>query len=938
MRRSFRIRLAACTVAACCAAPALAAQDHEFLPGTVRDPAVPSQQDVLGFATGERITTHRDVERRLAALDAASDRVRVETYGASVEGRALWLVFVSSPANLARLDAVRASMQRLADPRGVAEDELRRLADETPAFTWIACSVHGDEISPTDAALWLAWHLASARGDALVDKILHETIVVLDPLQNPDGRERFVFTSDQTRGRWPSAEPAAAERDQPWPAGRFNHALFDMNRDWFALTQPETRARVKAFLRHWPVVFVDAHEMGTNSSYYFGPPAEPLNPEISPAQHAWLLRYGKNNAAWFDRWGFDYFTREVFDSFYPGYGEGWPTFHGSIGMTFEESSVRGLVAWREDDTTKRYVDSVRRQVMAFLGTAETTARDKDEALMRFVEDRRGAAAEGERGAIKEYVLLPGRDPGRTADLAALLAFQGIEVRRLVAATTNGSVREHGGGGEATSRELPAGSFVVRLDQPAKRLALVLLARQQDMKPEFLQKQIEKEKRREDTEMYDVSAWSLPLTFGVECVATGSFTSGEAVLVDGTSLDEPAIEPQRFADATPARVAYVLPSARAASLRALAELLRAGARVHVAGKSFRIGERRFDPGSLIVKVAENPPSVHALVRALDAAFALDVLACNDSWVDEGVHFGSNDVKWVKPPRVAIAWDRPTATTSAGAVRWLLEWRCGQPVTSVRTDRLRSADLSRFDVLVLPDGGDYGDVLGKSGAERIADWVRAGGTLVTLGGGATRWLTGKDVALLASEAEKRTKPGDEKPEGSKPEDSKPVENKSDETKPDETKPDEAKPAAAETSDAETSKAKKPAYDYERAILPEHEDPAATPGALLRVELDPEEFAAFGAGDAVDVLSTDREIYLPLKLDQGRNVGVFAKRDALLRSGFAWEHKLDQLARKAWLVHQPHGKGHVVAFAEDPAIRGFCRATERLVLNAVFFGPAF
>ena len=900
----------------------LAGQDIDFLPGVARAPAVPTLRAAVGHDTGERITDHREMVRYLRALDAASDRVHAEVYGESSEGRALWLAFVSSPENLARLDANRDAMQRLADPRATAAEQAAALIDGTPGFTWIACAVHGDEISPTDGGLWLAWHLASAQGDELVDTILRETIVVIDPLQNPDGRERFVFNARQTRGRWPSAEPSAAERDQPWPGGRFNHALFDMNRDWFALSQPETRARVKAFLRHYPVVFVDAHEMGSNSSFYFGPPAEPVNPEMTPAQHAWLLRYGQNNAIWFDRYGFDYFTREVFDSFYPGYGDGWPTYHGSIGMTFEEASVRGLVVRRDDEITKHYVESVRHQAMAFLGTCETTARHKDEALQRFYDDRASACEEGRTGPTKEFVLLPGRDPGRARELARLLAFQGIEVQRVTRDLVNPDAHAHGMAGEGTSHAIPVGSYIVRLDQPAKRIAFVLLSRQQDMKPDFLAEQVRKESRRESTDMYDVSAWSLPLMYGVPCLETGTFTAGEFTTLDGTSLAEPTIDPARFADAPRASVAYVLPSSRAASLRALAELLRAGARVHCAGKAFRIGERRFDAGALIVKVAENDASVHALIAALNDALELDVLRCDSSWVDEGIHFGSNEVAWVKPPRVAIAWDRPTAATSAGAVRFLCEWRCGWPVTTVRTARLRGADLSDFDVIILPDGGGYDDALGSSGAKQLAAWVRAGGTLITLGGGATRWLTGKDVGLLASETEKRTKP--EAPK--KKSDGEPEAAAG-------TEPD-AKPKAAEGATDDTPKP----FDYARAILPDEESPAVTPGAILKVVLDPRDFVAFGQGETIDVLSTEREIYLPLKLDQGTNVGVFAPRAELLRSGFAWEHKLDQLAQKAFVVREPLGKGHVVAFAEDPTLRGFCRASERLVLNAVFFGPAF
>ncbi|MFO1050963.1 MAG: M14 metallopeptidase family protein [Planctomycetota bacterium] len=920
-----RIRTGTVLLATLASAPCTHAQEADFLPAVERDARVPTLRQVLGHDTGDDITDHRGVAAFLSALDLASDRVHVETYGRSVEGRDLWLCFVSSPQNLARLDNCRTAMQALADPRRTDHAAAEKLIASTPAFTWIACSVHGDEISPTDAGMWLAWHLASARGDALVDTILADTIVVIDPLQNPDGRERFVFGARQTRGLEPSAEPSAAERDQPWPGGRFNHALFDMNRDWFALTQPETRARVRAFLRHYPVVYVDAHEMGSNSSFYFGPPAEPLNPELTPAQLDWLGRYGRNNAAWFDRYGFDYFTREVYDCFYPGYGDGWPSYQGAVGMTFEEASVRGLVVWREDETIRTYRESVRHHAMAFLGTCETTARNKADVLRRFADDRRSAVAEGRDGPTREFVLLSGRDPTGAQRLARLLAFQGIEVRRIARDTTNPAVREHGATGEAASRAIPAGSFVVRLDQPAKRLAHVLLSKHQDMKADFIKEQIEKEKRRESTDMYDVSAWSLPLLFGVPCLETGTFTEGDSELLKVDELADPKVDEAAFAQSPHAKVAYVLPSIRSTSMRALAALLRAGARVHVAGKPFRIGDRRFDAGALIVRVAENAERIHALVHALDAALDLDVLPCDSSWVDEGVNFGSNEVEWVRPPRVALAWDRPTSATSAGAVRDLLETRTGWPITCVRTERLRSADLTRFDVVILPDGGGYAESLGKAGAERLGAFVRAGGTLITLGGGATRWLCGKDVGLLATEAEKREKPASDDKARPAPK----SEAKNGEDKPATEKPTE--------EGANPSPTRKP-FDYARAILPDEEQPAATPGAILRVVLDAREFVAFGAGEAVNVLSTEREIYLPLKLDQGTNVGVFAPRNELLQSGFAWNEKLDQLAQKAWVVRQPHGKGHVIAFAEDPVFRGFCRASERLLLDAVFFGPAF
>jgi hypothetical protein len=882
---------------------------------TRRLPDVPMVEAVTGFALGAEPTTHAETAAYVRALAAASPRAVHVPYGESWEGRSLDLLVISAPRHLARLEEIRRQTARLADPRGATSDELAALCAELPATSWLAYSVHGDEASTTDAALWLAWHLCSADGDPIVDRILEETLVVIDPLQNPDGRERFVHHARQTRGRWPDASPDAAVRDQPWPGGRSNHALCDMNRDWFGLTQPETRARVRAFQDFWPQLFVDVHEMGSNSTYYFGPPALPHNPEVTEGQHAWLERYGRENARWFDERGFDYFTRELFDLFYPGYGDSWPTFQGAVAMTYEVASARGLAVDREDGTRLTFPDTVRQHAVASLASCATTADNREAVLQRFVADRLGAVEAGRDGATKEFVLLPSPDPGRASRLAERLAFQGIEVRRLESDHRHPGVRRHGAQGDAAAAELPAGSYIVRLDQPSGRLARVLISRHQEMDADFVAEQVARQKDRRGTEIYDVTAWSVPLLYGVDCLETDSFTTAATATVAGNDLAEP-VPAARAPQASPrARVAYVVPSGQNATAAVLADLLRHGHRVLCAGESFRIGERSLRPGSLIVKVDGNGEDVHDHVLAAAQAHGVEVLPRDSSWVDDGVHFGSNRVRTVRAPRVALAWDRPTSPYSAGAARFVLEERYGVPVSVIRASRLARAELERFDVLVLPDGSSYAQHLGSGGASAIGDWVRRGGTLVTLGGGATRWLTGEGVDLLASAPEKRNGRSDEPG-------------------------DEEKKAQPEgTEDPDARKAHDiVAFDYERAIEPEDEDPFATPGAILAVEVDTEHFVGFGLPPTVHVVSTDRDIYAPVKLDRGRNVGVFAARDAILQSGFAWEEKLDQLARKPFVVHQPHGEGHVVAFAEDPNFRGFSEGTDLLWINAVLLGPAF
>ena len=274
--------------------------------------------------------------------------------------------------------------------------------------------------------------------------------MLIDPLQNPDGRARFVFQNLLGRAGRPDGAREAAEHDEPWPGGRSNHYLFDMNRDWFAQSQPETRGRTRLFLEWFPHVVVDLHEMGGDSTYYFAPPADPLNPYITKAQISWFEAFGRENARQFDARGFAYFNREQYDSFYPGYGESWPIFHGAVGMTYEQASARGLVWRREDDTTLTYRDGIVHHFTAAIATAHTAAVNREKLLRDFLQYRQSAIAEGESGPVREYLLPPGADPSRTVRLAELLVSQGFDVRRAEDAITVGKT------------VLPAGTYVVPL--------------------------------------------------------------------------------------------------------------------------------------------------------------------------------------------------------------------------------------------------------------------------------------------------------------------------------------------------------------------------------------------------------------------------------------------------------------------------------------------
>jgi hypothetical protein len=375
---------------------AAAAEPMELAPATRYDPRIPTLRSVTGHEVGDEISTPDQIAAYLKALAAAApERTRLVEYARSWEGRPLYTLVIGAPERIARLDAVKADLRRLADPRPLSSSDADRLVRELPVVTWLIHAVHGNEISSSDAALAEAYHLLAAQGDADVDTILRESSVLVDPLENPDGRARFVAQNLQGRAATPDPEPLSAEHDEPWPGGRANHYLFDMNRDWFALSQPETMGRVAQHLEWYPHVVVDLHEMGGESTYYFAPPAQPANPLITARQQSWLDTFGRANAARFDERGFPYFVKEVYDAFYPGYGDSWPVFQGAVGMTYEQASARGLVYRRSDDTLLTYRQGILQHFTSAITTAATAAKNRERLLRDFLDYRRTAVAEGQ---------------------------------------------------------------------------------------------------------------------------------------------------------------------------------------------------------------------------------------------------------------------------------------------------------------------------------------------------------------------------------------------------------------------------------------------------------------------------------------------------------------------------------------------------------------
>lgn len=869
------------------ALPLAAIPPFEFWPGAQYDPAIPTIRKVLGYEPGSRITSSEGVRRYFDALAAASPRLRVFVYAESWERRKLFYTAVGSEANLRRLPAIKANMQALADPRKTSEADARNLIANQPAVVWLAYGVHGNELSPTDAAMLTAYHILAARDDKLVDRLLENTLLLIDPNQNPDGRERFLHNLAEAGGPAPDPNPAAAEHHEPWPGGRGNHYLFDLNRDWFALTQPETRGRVAALREWFPIVFADLHEMERDSTYYFAPEADPYNPHLAKDQRESLTLFGRNNARWFDHFGFDYFTREVYDAFFPGYGASWPSYYGSVAMTYEQATTRGLEIRRSDGNLLRYRDAVRHHFVAGLSTVETAAANREKLLTDFYRYRRTAIEEGRTEPVREYILPRGADGAATDKLAGVLAEQGIEVGRALEPFQSGG------------RAFAAGDYAIPLDQPAKRLIRTLLDRQVALDEKFLDEQERRRRRKLPHQMYDVTAWSMPLLYNVECVAASKRSVGRFEAVDGARV-VPGAAPE-----SKAAVAYLVPWGSAASVRLLAAAHRSGLRVYSADKAFSVLGRKYPSGTLIFKARENPPDLDSRLAALTRATGAAAYPTDTGWVEEGVNFGSRSVVRLRRPTVGLVWDSPTSAVSAGAVRFALEREFRYPVTPIRAFQLGTADLSAFNVLIFPDESSsrrYTDVLDERAIERLNDWVNGGGAIVAIGGGVS-FLASEEAGLLAVSPETLARAG-----------------KAPET-PERT--DGHVPGRVLAGEAE----------FREAIEAGEEPPDSGPGAILRARVDPEHWLGAGLKETVDVLSQGRPIFTPIKLDKGVNAAVFQGADRVVASGYLWKENREQLANKPLAIVEPRGRGVIIGFTADPIYRGYTDGAALLFLNAVF-----
>lgn len=915
---------------------------------------VPRPQSILRFDVGDFHTNYALMERVINAIaQAAPDRVRIFDIGLTNEYRMQHVVAVSAPENIARLDEIRSNLKKLSDPRTLSQDEAHRLAANTPVALWMQYTIHGNESASFEAMMQVLYQLAASEEPATLE-ILKNSVALINVCANPDGHERFVTWYNSFGVGDP--EPSAAEHDEPWSVyGRVNRYRFDLNRDNIAVSQVETRNMQRAFLEWNPQVAVDHH--GQPSQFFFPPAALPVNPNLPPEQtERWLSAFGRANAAQFDQRNWDFYVRDIFDLFYPGYWDSWPALQGATGMTYETDSGgwKGLRWKRDDETIVTFRSGIAKHFVASLTTLATAATNREARLRDFYDFKRTAIEEGRTGRVRRFVILPGRDPGRAAELVENLLRAGVEVKRTTAAFRSTRAHDYSGkDSPAAARDFPAGAYVVDLAQPQKRIAKALLEVHTPQDEAFQREQLARftrnERRgrgglKEEYGFYDVTAWSLPLAFGVE-----AFWTEDDAAVGGTPVTLESVGGVGGVTGR-AQIAYVIPYDRNGAASLVFRLLREGFKLAVSTRTLNAGGRDWPRGTVVARVSRNPETLHERIAQLARETGADVTAVGTGFPETGeTGVGSETVVSLRRPKIIVAADEPVSTTGYGAMWWTFD-RMGVDFTPMTIDAIKNTKLDNYNVIILPDGsaGGYFSRFGKSGVDALRGWVERGGTLVLVKGaavfGALKDVSFTSARLVGSDEDdqKPSEGGESKPTPTPtPEDASGA-NTTQQRNRRQTQPAASTPEQAEVSLAQTEKMEGAPPDLPPIASPSARPgrvPEAVPGAIFRATLDRRTPLTYGyEQETLPVLVSSAYFFRPSK--EGTNAVVFSADEArtLHVAGFIWPTTESLLRGTAYVIDEPTGRGHVVLFAEDPNFRAIWRSTTRMFFNSFLFQPIF
>ena len=828
-----------------------------ILPATAQQKLL-SPKEFLGYELGDRFTRHHRVIEYFKHVADVMPNVELTQYGETNEYRPLVIATVTSPENFKNLDQIRMDNLRRA---GLAEGAP---SADKKAIVWLSYNVHGNESNSMEAAMWTLYELANTT-NAKTQDWLKNTVVILDPCLNPDGRDRYANFYNQYGNHPVNASGDAKEHREPWPGGRANHYLFDLNRDWAWQTQVETRQRLKVYQQWMPHVHVDFHEQGYNNPYYFAPGAEPYHEVISDWQREFQITIGKNNAKYFDEQGWLYFTKEVFDLYYPSYGDTYPTYSGSIGMTYEQagSGFGGLSIITETGDPLTLKDRLTHHHTAGLSTVEISSLNATRLVNEFEKYFRDNM-NNPTSPYKTYVIKGDNNPDKINQLTAWMDSHNIRYGHPSADKPSRGFDYQ----TQTSNTVTVTTtdIVVNIYQPKSR---------------FITAVFEPQSKLSDSLTYDVTAWNLMYAYDLKAYALNErINVGKPYQVK--AVDNSALAARPYA--------YIFKYQSLKDAEFLGALLQKEIKVRAAEKAFIVNGQSFDAGSLLVLRGNNQrlADFDNAVVSLANQHGRKIYTSTTGFVDKGKDFGSGDVNFLKAPAVAMLVGEQTSSLSAGEIWYFFEQQLHYPVTQIGTDYIKSIDLKKYSVLVVPEGNYR--IFDEAFLEQISSWVSAGGRLIVIDNGVNAFADKKGFGLkmYATDAEKN----------------------------------------------EAEKKEKELNQKEVLMHFEEEErkqlSSTLSGAIYKVTMDKSHPLAFGLKDYYYSLKTN-DLHFGY-LEKGWNVGVM-KGKAKPVQGFSGSLINKKLDNSLVFGVEQKGRGQIVYLVDNPLFRCFWENGKMVFANAVF-----
>ena len=647
-----------------------------------------SPEQFLGYEIGTQFTRHADVVNYFKHVAENSNLVEYSTYGKTNENRPLTYAVISSEENLKNIEEIRANHL---NNTGVSTNSSGNKADK--AIVWLSYNVHGNEASSTEAAMQTVYELVTNKKEWLKN-----TVVIMDPCINPDGRDRYANWYNQVKATPYNASPLAAEHNEPWPGGRPNHYLFDLNRDWAWATQVETKNRLKIYNTWLPHIHVDFHEQSINDPYYFAPAAEPFHEIITPFQRDFQSEIGKNHAKYFDENGWLYFTKERFDLLYPSYGDTYPTYMGAIGMTYEQAGggQGGLGIQTTEGYELTLVDRVEHHFTTGLSTVEIASQNVEKLNSEF-----NKFYQNEQLSYKSYAL--NGSPDKISALKNLMDLHEIKYGSTNSGKIKGFNYSQNKQADFNTNE---NTLVINTNQPKGKMVKVLF---------------EPTAKLSDSLTYDITAWSLPYAYGLEAVASNKLlnssqaTSANSVVNTASNASGYISKWDSMEDA-----------------RFLSALLKEGIKVRFSTLEFENGDQKFNPGSLVITKSDNRTLQDFNSKTIEIAnkFGRQLTAANTGFSKSGPDFGSSEIKIINQPRVGVLRGEGVSSLNFGEIWYFFEKDLNYPITPIDTDYLKNIDFSLIDVLVIPSGR-YNSMLDKDALAKLKSWIQGGGKVIAVG---------------------------------------------------------------------------------------------------------------------------------------------------------------------------------------------------------------